>query len=168
MKISFKGMDSFINSGRRFVHSSELDQLGTSGDNEENKKKGDKEHGQKSINGRKIHFDSHFDDEKHPPSAAVESQPVPGVSYSDVAKIDPGSTVSIDELADSYDGKGQSRQHQTSQNGDANDHARNREKTRPLDVRGKTVVVIGSGASGVEAAEWAFEKGAGNIYLLAR
>ena len=35
-------------------------------------------------------------------------------------------------------------------------------------VEGKSVVVVGSGASGVEAAEWAVEKGASRVVLLAR
>lgn len=42
------------------------------------------------------------------------------------------------------------------------------EKKRSFSAEGKQVVVIGSGASGVEAAEWAVEKGAKGVWVMAR
>jgi len=49
------------------------------------------------------------------------------------------------------------------QDGHANGHSKG-----SFDVKGKTMVVVGSGASGVEAAEWAVEKGADKVWILAR
>ena len=43
-----------------------------------------------------------------------------------------------------------------------------KDSPKPLNIKGKTVAIVGSGASGIEAAEWAVEKGAGKVLLLAR
>lgn len=47
-------------------------------------------------------------------------------------------------------------------------HSSNLDQLKPEEIKGKRVVVVGSGASGVEAAELAVAKGAGNIKVLAR
>ena len=77
----------------------------------------------------------------------TQAQPEEGVSYADKVK-------NVDEHEET-----------STSNGDSE---RLKEQTGPLNVRGKTVAIVGSGASGVEAAEWAVEKGAERVYLLAR
>lgn len=54
-------------------------------------------------------------------------------------------------------------------NGDSGNSGSHKKRNGgPLDVSGKTVAVVGSGASGVEAAEWALAQGAARAVILAR
>lgn len=76
----------------------------------------------------------------------TEAQPEEGVSYADKVKAS----------IDSDDEQQEKQEEKESSN------------PKPLNVRGKTVAIIGSGASAIEAAEWAVEKGVGKILILAR
>lgn len=68
----------------------------------------------------------------------------------------------LDELTGSGEGEDEKSDGQES-SGYSNGHSK-----ESFDVRGKTMIIVGSGASGVEAAEWAVEKGADKVWILAR
>ena len=132
IRVEFEGMDDFIKSGGRVVHSSELDTLGAKDEKDNDSASDSREGPDPNSNGD-----------------MTEAQPEAGVSYADKVKN-----------ADEHDTDGV----QSPGNGNKGEE----HQTRPLDVKGKTVAIVGSGASGVEAAEWAIEKGASKVYLLAR
>lgn len=132
IRVEFDGIEDYIKTGGRVVHSSELDSLGV----------GDEDNDEASTDSR----------EGPDPGSQVDmtqAQPEEGVSYADKVK-------NADEHSE-----------ESTVNVDAGDEEP-KEQGGPLNVRGKTVAIVGSGASGVEAAEWAVEKGAGKVYLLAR
>lgn len=111
-RINFDGTDKFEENGGRVVHSSELDALGGSNEDED---------------------DGHDSDKAGP-------APKEGSSSS--------------ESSSGYD------------ENDDDTHRYGRKIN--FSVKGKSVVVIGGGASAIEAAEWALEMGAERIVLLAR
>ncbi|OCB87566.1 FAD/NAD-binding domain-containing protein [Sanghuangporus baumii] len=133
IRVHFDGTEEFERARGRVVHSSELDQLGTEGSDEQHNEEG------KSESSGEGPDTSSTD-------VLTEAQPEQGISYADKVKA---STESLDEDTDGGKGK-------------------DSEGPKPLNIKGKTVAIVGSGASGVEAAEWAVEKGAGKVLLLAR
>ncbi|KAL5501120.1 hypothetical protein ACEPAH_9507 [Sanghuangporus vaninii] len=133
LRVHFDGTEEFERVGGRVVHSSELDQLGTEGsDQQYNEEEKSETSGEGPDTGST--------------DALTEAQLEQGVSYADKVKA---STDSLDEDTDRDKGK-------------------DSEGPKPLNIKGKTVAIVGSGASAVEAAEWAVEKGAGKVLLLAR
>lgn len=198
MKLSFDGLDDFTKSGHHIVHSSELDQLSADkgkDEQEDRSEGGDSlegpDHSQTDLADVQPEPGvSYADKAKNEPGSSgegpdrsveelPEAQPVPGISYAKVAKIEPGSTLSVNEIAAAaetvHHHHEEPKQTKQQQNGDTKkqdvkkrDGSKAIGKQGRLDVHGKTVVIIGSGASGVEAAEWAIEKGADKILLLAR
>lgn len=145
MRIGFDGTEDFENAGGRVVHSSELDQLSKNDDVPgEDTEHGSKEAEVSSINSREGPAP---DDDSDAISITEARQPVAGISYADKAK----SGTSLD-LGSSEE----------------NEEGSQEDSHEPLDVKGKTIAIIGSGASGIEAAEWAVQKGAGKVYILAR
>jgi len=82
----------------------------------------------------------------------------------DVFEENGGWVVHSSEL-DRLSGSGSDTEKDSSEetNGHANGHSK-----EPFDVKGKTMIIVGSGASSVEAAEWAVEKGADKVWILAR
>ncbi len=82
----------------------------------------------------------------------------------DVFEENGGWVVHSSEL-DKLSGSGSDTENDSSEktNGHANGHSK-----EPFDVKGKTMIIVGSGASSVEAAEWAVEKGADKVWILAR
>lgn len=138
IRVGFEGTEEFERAGGRVVHSSELDQLGTGDDDSEEEPKDKKDNGKSETSGEGP--DISLDN-------LTEAQPETGVSYADKVKT---SVDSDDEQPE--------------------EKVEEKDSTspKPLNVRGKTVAIIGSGASAIEAAEWAVEKGVGKILILAR
>ncbi|EJD00301.1 FAD/NAD-binding domain-containing protein [Fomitiporia mediterranea MF3/22] len=156
IRVHFDGMEEFENSGGRIAHSSELDQLGTEGDGSGDMK-GDNDRKDSKADTKSV--SSGEGPDLGSPDVLTQAQPEEGVSYADKVKA---STDSVNEIdannhrngrADSDSNKGKGRE---------------QGRPKPLNIKGKTIAIVGSGASGVEAAEWAVEKGAKKVFLLAR
>ena len=137
-RIEFEGTDAFLKKGGRIVHSSELDQL-QSYKNEVN-----------GINDKTITRES-SSSHREPDISSFELNDsqirlslAEKTNYADIVKVNKTS----EEL------KGEQN--------------RGKDISKPLDIHRKTIAIVGSGASGIEAAEWAVEKGAKKVYLLSR
>ena len=137
-RIEFEGTDAFLKKGGRIVHSSELDQLQVYQD-KVNGIKDETTTGENSSSQREPNISS-FDlnDSQTRPSLAGKT------NYADIVKVNKTS----EEL------KGEQN--------------RGKDISKPLDIHRRTIAIVGSGASGIEAAEWAVEKGAKKVYLLSR
>ena len=149
MRIGFEGIEEFEKSGGRVVHSSELDQLSKGSEESQGDQGGGKGKEREEDDGKSVSTDSRegpAPDEDDDESITTSRQPEAGVSYADKAKS--GTSLDVSSGSDQ--------------------EVANSDKPKPLDVKGKTIAIIGSSASGVEAAEWAASKGAGKVYILAR
>ncbi|KAH8111650.1 FAD/NAD-binding domain-containing protein [Phellopilus nigrolimitatus] len=166
LSVSFDGINDFERSGGRVVHSSELDQLGVE-EGDDNKKadesNSDKEK-EKETNkedGKSEDEESREGQDSGSVSDLTQAQPEEGVSYADKARASLDSEVFID-------GSDGEQDESEGKSGNERRKEKGSESATPLTIHGKTVAIVGSGASGIEAAEWATEKGAGKVLLLAR
>ncbi|KAI5121520.1 hypothetical protein M0805_002581 [Coniferiporia weirii] len=153
--MAFAGTNDFEDAGGRVVHSSELDQIGAEGAPTEDHHNDDGDGDDKRSEGG----ESREGPDTGPAPDMSRVQPEEGVSYADkVKKTDhSGMKEDLDGISENGYNSGINK---------GND--KGFESPAPLSVKGKTVAIIGSGASGVEAAEWAVEKGAKKVLMLAR
>ena len=143
-EMHFDGEDEFVNAEDHWlVHSSELDRLEKQGN------------GREDENRHRSHREHRFSDDFR------DSR-----SYKDVV-VD-GMKNEASEEDENDDGEKKERGHSLPRRRHDDKSGSKTPNRGPFEAKDKKFVVIGSGASGVEAAEWARERGASKVWVMAR